>query len=714
MERMTPMPKFLFNILALISLVVNVFFVADFSYASEPAQKIVRIGYAIPVNYKGNPDTIHKSGYTYEYLLMIASFNNWRYVYVYRPWSDLLEDLAVGRIDILDNVSYTPERAKQFDFSFMPIRSEAYYLFVPEGQKDKYQNKEDFFGKRIGVGRDTTVSIQLRQWNKDNGLNLQIIEYPDYESRVLALRQRKVDAIADFTARMDTTKGYMVPVLRFGEDNSYIAVSRRRPDLLKQTNQALSMISTYIPDYKANLKEKYILKNSQSLILSSEERAWFKQHGTIRIGFMDKMVPFISTGPDGQARGMFKDLINYGFKKFNLNVPVTYVPYQDMQQLLKDLQEHKIDAAIPIYDTPWEAENKHILLTPNVVRMKMYVLSRNGEPLNQDTLFAVVKSLPPQERYIRQFFPGHKIKYFESPEALIEAVKNGDAGAAVVDPYFISLYIQNSDLQVTSLEDSEDLTIAVNPDNHPLFLTMSRMGELWGDSNIADSLLKHTDEAFTPGFAYYVQHNYGKVIVIAIIGTGVLTALVGTIIFRNRQKEAAERMASIDFLTGLPNRRAYEEKLLGEEHVHSEQFAVAVFDINGLKKANDTLGHAAGDELIKTMANFLMNLKDESKEKLPFFQGYRVGGDEFVALMQVDDRQRLLLHQSLLDQMNNWKGALNPRISVSVGVSSRSEFPNGSVNELVRIADNRMYQDKLNYYCSAKMKNNYAGAKAGM
>lgn len=653
MERRTPMPKFLFNILALISLVVNVFFVADFSYASEPAQKIVRIGYAIPVNYKGNPDTIHKSGYTYEYLLMIASFNNWRYVYVYRPWSDLLEDLAVGRIDILDNVSYTPERAKQFDFSFMPIRSDAYYLFVPEGQKDKYQNKEDFFGKRIGVGRDTTVSIQLRQWNKDNGLNLQIIEYPDYESRVLALRQRKIDAIADFTARMDTTKGYMVPVLRFGEDNSYIAVSRRRPDLLKQTNQALSMISTYIPDYKANLKEKYILKNSQSLILSSEERAWFKQHGTIRIGFMDKMVPFISTGPDGQARGMFKDLINYGFKRFNLNVPVTYVPYQDMQQLIKDLQEHKIDAAIPIYDTQWEAENKHILLTPNVVRMKMYVLSRNGEPLNQDTLFAVVKSLPPQERYIRQFFPGHKIKYFESPEALIEAVKNGDAGAAVVDPYFLSLYIQNSDLQVTSLEDSEDLTIAVNPDNHPLFLTMSRMGELWGDSNIADSLLKHTDEAFTPGFAYYVQHNYGKVIVIAIIGTGVLTALVGTIIFRNRQKESAERMASIDFLTGLPNRRAYEEKLLEEEHVHSEQFAVAVFDINGLKKANDTLGHAAGDELIKTMAKFLMNLKDESKEKLPFFQGYRVGGDEFVALMQVDDRQRLLLHQSLLDQMNN-------------------------------------------------------------
>lgn len=166
------MPAFLLRLFVFLALFLNVSFIVDLSHASEPAPKIVRIGYAIPVNYKGNPATIHKSGYTYEYLLMIAFFNNWRYVYVYRPWSDLLEDLAAGRIDILDNVSYTPERAKQFDFSVMPIRSEAYYLFVPEGQKDKYQNKEDFFGKRIGVGRDTTVSSQLRQWNKDNGLNL--------------------------------------------------------------------------------------------------------------------------------------------------------------------------------------------------------------------------------------------------------------------------------------------------------------------------------------------------------------------------------------------------------------------------------------------------------------------------------------------------------------------------------------------------------------
>ena len=96
------MPAFLLRLFVFLALFLNVSFIVDLSHASEPAPKIVRIGYAIPVNYKGNPATIHKSGYTYEYLLMIASFNNWRYVYVYRPWSDLLEDLAAGRIDILD------------------------------------------------------------------------------------------------------------------------------------------------------------------------------------------------------------------------------------------------------------------------------------------------------------------------------------------------------------------------------------------------------------------------------------------------------------------------------------------------------------------------------------------------------------------------------------------------------------------------------------
>ena len=86
-------------------------------------------------------------------------------------------------------------------------------------------------------------------------------------------------------------------------------------------------------------------------------------------------------------------------------MPVTYIPYQDMQQLIKDLQEHKLDAAIPIYDTPWEAENKHILLTPNVIQMKMYVLSRNGEPLNQGYPFCGGKIIASAGKVYQAIFP---------------------------------------------------------------------------------------------------------------------------------------------------------------------------------------------------------------------------------------------------------------------------------------------------------------------
>ena len=206
------MPAFPLRLFVLLALVLNVSFIVDLSHAAEPAPKIVRIGYAIPKNYKGNPARIHKSGYTYEYMRMLASFNNWRYVYVYRTWSELLGDLAAGRIDIMDNVSYTPERAKLYDFSFFPLRSLAYYLFVPNGQEDRYQRMEDFRGKRIGVGKDTTVASQLRQWNKEHGLNLKIVEYSDYESRIVALRRGEVDALADFTARLDTVKGNVIPV----------------------------------------------------------------------------------------------------------------------------------------------------------------------------------------------------------------------------------------------------------------------------------------------------------------------------------------------------------------------------------------------------------------------------------------------------------------------------------------------------------------------
>lgn len=93
---------------------------------------------------------------------------------------------------------------------------------------------------------------------------------------------------------------------------------------------------------------------------------------------------------------------------------------------------------------------------------------------------------------------------------------------------------------------------------------------------------------------------------------------------------AAERHAGAhDALTGLPNRRAFDERLsaeLGRAFRHGGTLALCVLDLDGFKAVNDTDGHAAGDAVLRAVAEQLLGIRDEDA-------AFRLGGDESALLL---------------------------------------------------------------------------------
>lgn len=667
--------------------------------ASSP--KIVRTGYTLPDPSVANPDEVPRTGYIYEYQQMIASFNNWQYEYVYHPWSQLLKELENGDIDVMANVSYTPERAQKYNFSAFPLRIETYYIFVPAAKADEYPNAESLRGKKVGVARSTTTASQLKEWNEKNQAGLKIVEFKDFQSRRNALDKGDIDAIAEFASRVEIGT-YVVPVVRYGSSNSYVAVSKKRPDLLKEVNEALAMINVYNPAFQVNLSQKYFLHSADAAILTSEDRLWFKQHSTIRIGYLRHMAPFIEEGPDGEARGMFRDLINYGFEAFELDNTVEYIPYDDPDVLKQDLIAHKINAALPVYDTPWEDERLHLLQTPNIVAMQMYRVSRTDEPITKDMVIAVADYMPPQMKFVKEYFPDNKVRHYQTEDDVIEALHKGQADVAFMNPYMVSIYLQGENkLHRTLLNETENLTIAVNPADHPLFMAMSRMNTLWGESSIRESLLRHTDESFVPSFWYFVQIHYKKVLFITAFGVMLLTFIIAFAVFRSRQKKQADRIAHHDFLTGLPNRRAYDEQILALQKNPPHHCVISMIDINGLKTANDTLGHKAGDELIRGVAECMKKTFADPRYAGHTYLGYRIGGDEFTAICLIDDALCCEMLETFRGHIKAWQGEFCDSLSIAFGWASREEFPDASIDELLHKADKRMYADKAAYYRQA-------------
>lgn len=160
-----------------------------------------------------------------------------------------------------------------------------------------------------------------------------------------------------------------------------------------------------------------------------------------------------------------------------------------------------------------------------------------------------------------------------------------------------------------------------------------------------------------------------------------------------KQEEQLLYQSLRDELTGLYNRRAYEDDLLQGPAIPVEPDLVYVaVDINGLKEVNDNLGHDAGDELIQATAACLKQVFGHCGKV------YRTGGDEFVSVFFADDIHLKKILEDLEQRMTAWKGQLVPSMSLSVGCVAGREFPNETMSRIAKIADERMYLFKAKYY----------------
>ena len=156
--------------------------------------------------------------------------------------------------------------------------------------------------------------------------------------------------------------------------------------------------------------------------------------------------------------------------------------------------------------------------------------------------------------------------------------------------------------------------------------------------------------------------------------------------------ELQTRYAYYDQMTGLQNRRAYSEKVEQLSKQLPVPCTVVMADINGLKEANDTLGHDAGDELIIGSAECLRKSFDGIDTV------YRVGGDEFTVIMERSETDAKKCLERMETICADWKGQFINGISVSCGTASTEEF--SDLDSLLKAADQRMYEQKNRYYQS--------------
>ena len=201
----------------------------------------------------------------------------------------------------------------------------------------------------------------------------------------------------------------------------------------------------------------------------------------------------------------------------------------------------------------------------------------------------------------------------------------------------------------------------------------------------------------------YINHIYYNYLLIVIIDFMIFIMVQVGMIYRRiglnvrEEKEFAEAkiFAYTDELTMLGNRRHFYAIVEDfEKQKLPKDLTYIAIDVNSLKSINDTMGHDAGDELLKGTAECLRKAFNTS----PTCSISRMGGDEFAVVLIANEAELKRRFFNLKNYLSHWKGKYIDGISISLGYASIREDPFASIDTLAKLSDERMYKDKQAYY----------------
>lgn len=159
-----------------------------------------------------------------------------------------------------------------------------------------------------------------------------------------------------------------------------------------------------------------------------------------------------------------------------------------------------------------------------------------------------------------------------------------------------------------------------------------------------------------------------------------------------RNEEIIRQIAEYDYLTGLPNRYSLSRKIDALVLEPDAQCYLLFFDLDGFKLINDTLGHKAGDEVLRKVGEAIQ------ENPLTKDRSYRYGGDEFVVILEDTSAQTLQKVLSFLHDLfhHDWKlEGETVTLGISVGIS-HCPTDDTQTGSLIRKADQAMYMAKRN------------------
>lgn len=516
--------------------------------AAETAPvRVVRVGsFEDTFNYCNERGA--RKGYGYELLETLSGYTGWQFEYVTCDWSDCFEKLENGEIDIMGGISYTEDRAEEMLFSDEPMGEEKYYLYADLSRADI--SASDFKildGKKIGVVMGTEPEVMLTEWEEKHGIKTQHVNISNNEDVKQKLANHEIDCFVSLEESYWAELGIST-ITRVGKSSIYYVLNKDRPDLKEELDNAMHALDEEAPFYTADLCKKYFSLDYKP-ILTGEEKAWLKEHGAIRMGFLASDSGVSTYDPaTGEITGTITDYIQFARDCLgNQELEFQLVGYDDKEAELNALKSGEIDMIFHFDQSPNLAEEYRVARTNTTWTANMMVVT-NQQLFTENKVnrVAVPQNKISLTRYIAFYYPQWEIVDCDTQEDAVKLVKDGQADCFIIGVGSEAKYSKNYGFYSVPLPNPANSCFAVKSGNRSLLSILNKTLKAMPANMLTSSLAMHKSSARKVTLSDFIKDNFFMVLLVSSIAVAVVLLTILKLLRKARKAEAAAKKAAND------------------------------------------------------------------------------------------------------------------------------------------------------------------------
>ena len=506
-------------------------------------QKLIRMG-----SFEDTFDYVDENGvrrgFGYELMQALAGYTGWKFEYVKCDWSNCFDKLENGEIDVMGDISYTDERAQRMLFSEEPMGEEKYILYADLSHTDiETSDFKSMDGKRVGVLLGTEPEIMLTEWENKNGIHTEHVNVYNNEDVEKKLANHEIDCFVSLEESIWSEQG-ISSVTTIGKAGIYFAINKERSDIKAELDFAMLQLDQNSPFFKADLYKKYFtLDYSQSL--TGKEKSWLKEHGDIRIGFLDNAPAVFSMDEEtGKLTGTLAEYISYAKDCLgNQTLEVNIQAYDDYDEMLQALQKCEIDAIFYASRNPDFAEKKGYALTNTAWTYSMMAVT-DEKYFNENEVHTV--AVPKEKEALKQHiifsYPNWKLVEYDSLADAADMVTHEKADCFLLGTSQALKYDNIRDFKSVPLTKTMEACFAVKSGEGPLLSILNKTLKTMPSDMLTSALAIYDSTADKVTLYDFIKDNMLAV----FVTTGLFSlSIIGIILMLLRKARKAEAVAML-------------------------------------------------------------------------------------------------------------------------------------------------------------------------